>query len=550
MTINHDVLFARIGHWCKVAQDLDGVAGAALVTNVRAAEEDLDTEQHDFQQAVLGSLEQTLDSGLSTLGSLMQQLAGDPIQRLIVETVHLDTPLLNKSIEAALAVLLDQMDDEAESLDASTPGWSVDYGENSSSAGTGDNYGNGVLVCCTQRGDGRVNEFILAETIRCEITSVSNSGTATWTLVGEPLRSALHPEWPGGSGTSRTITSVVAASSNLVPNGDMEDEDQTADDLPDRWIAAVGTLGTDIQLTPTEQQTVTINGGPLAGHYTLTFTDRWGELHATIPLARDATASTVQAALRSLPGLASVTVTATGTSPNYTHTVVFENVPNPAQLTSTSLLTGGSPTITHATLVAGSPYVARGSRCLELVGDGATLTCLQVPINLTARTCYAFNLWAAVDVVPAAGVLTVDLVDGVGGTVVADDQGNNNTLAIDLTGLSATHSPHNVCFHTPLAMPSQVYLRVRLTTALSAGTSLFLDELAMVAMQELYAGGLWAAAFSGPNDFLPEDCAEIVVTNDRAGELHEFLNRFLGLQSRRVLFPTEVSGSQPDTLIQ
>jgi hypothetical protein len=210
----------------------------------------------------------------------------------------------------------------------------------------------------------------------------------------------------------------------------------------------------------------------------------------------------------------------------------------------------GDASMNHATAQAGSPWVARGARCLELVGNGSTLTTLQIPVTLTAQTCYAVNLWAVVDVVPAAGVLAVDLVDGNGGTTLADDQGENNTFSIDLTGLTTTHSAHNGCFHTPLALPSQVYLRIRLTTALSAGTSLFLDELCLVAMQELYAGGLWAAGFSGPNDFQKGDYAELVVANDRAGSLHEWLHRLLNFGGKRFLLPVEAApATQPDSLI-
>lgn len=209
MTINFDTLFARIGKFCYVAQQLDNVAAAALVTNLRAAEEELDTEQHDFQQDVLGTLEQSLDQQLSTIGSMITQLVGVPVQNLIIETVHLDTPLVSKNLDAALAVLIEQMDDQAESVDASTITTSITYGENSSSSGTGDNWGNGFIFLCTKRGDGQVNQFIVAETIRCEITAVSSGGTATWTLQGEPTQPLTNPLWPGGSGTNRTLTSSL-----------------------------------------------------------------------------------------------------------------------------------------------------------------------------------------------------------------------------------------------------------------------------------------------------------------------------------------------------
>ena len=549
MTINFDTLFARVGKFLYVAQQLDDVAAAALVTNLRAAEEELSSESPDFQQAVLGTLEQTLDQQLTTLGSMMTQLVATPTQNLLIETVHLDTPLVTKNLDTALAVLIEQMDDESESVDASTITTAISYGENSSSSGTGDNWGNGFIFLCTKRGDGQVNQFIVPETIRCEITSVSTSGTATWTLQGEPSEQLTNPLWPGGSGTNRTLASNLA-SNGLVPNGNFADSDDHATWLPENWVLSVGTLDTHIRQTSTEQQTVTVNGTPTAGWYTLKFLDRDGDTHTTVPLTYNASASSVQSALRRLPGLGSVTVTSTGTGANLTHTVVFTGVPNPSQLQSTSGLTGGSPTINHATTVAGSPWVARGARCLEFVGDGSTLTTIQVPVSLTGKTCYAFNLWAVVDVTPAAGVLTIDLVDGIGDEVVADDEGTNNTTTLDLTALTTSHQASTVAFHTPSTMPSQVYLRLRLTTALSSGSSLFVDECCLVAMQELYTGGLWAAGFSGPEDFRLEDYCEITVENDRAGSLHEWLHRLLGLGNKRILLPVGApTGSQPDSLI-
>lgn len=549
MTINFDTLFARIGKFLKIAADLETASGTTLVTNCAAAEDELDTEDHDFRQAVLGLYEQALESNLTTVGGMLTQLVGTPVTNLIVETVNQDTPLVQKNITQALAILIEQMDDQSESVDASTVSTSISYGENSSSAGTGDNYGSGILVCCAVRGDGRTNEFILAETIRCEVIAVNSSGQATWKLEGEPTKVATNPRWPGGSGINSTVTSNTASGTNLVTNGTFETEDANQDYLPDGWILTVGTLDTHVRLTNVEQQTVTVNGSPSGGTYTLSFTDRNGNVYTTTSLPYDASASQVQTALRNLPGLSSVTVTSTGNSPNLTHTVLFTNVPAPQALTYTSRLTGGSPTITIAATVEGSGFVARGARALEFVGDGSTLTAIQVPVTLTANTCYCLNLWAIVDVVPAAGVLAIELIDGIGGSVVADDQGTNNALSVVLSDLTTSHTPHHVCFHTPLDMPAKVYLRLRLSTALSNGTSLYLDELALVQMTELYAGGLFIAAFSGPEDFIVGDYADILVSNDRAGVVHEWLNRFLGLQAKKILLPTASPGTQPDSLI-
>ncbi len=105
-----------------------------------------------------------------------------------------------------------------------------------------------------------------------------------------------------------------------------------------------------------EVQTIEIAGDPTGGHYHITALGvETGEI------AWDADASGVQAALRAIPGCASVTVTSAGVSPNYTHTVTFVDVVgNIAEMTSdATALAGGppAPTITHATVRDGADSV-------------------------------------------------------------------------------------------------------------------------------------------------------------------------------------------------
>jgi len=551
MTINFTTLFTRIGKAVNAADDLTASVDTELLADIRAFEDELDTEDHDFRQAVIGTLEASVDNALVTIGGVISTLVATPITNLIIETVYADNSSIVKTLDASLAELIEQMIENGESVEASTIGYSITYGEGvgSSSGTSGDNTGNGKFVFCDQRGDGRVNEFIFAETIRAKCTSANTSGTATWSITCEPSKASLDPTWPGGSGATASITTVTAASSNKITTGDMETVSTVAAYLPYGWTLETGVLGTTIQLTDIEQQTVTVNGTPAAGHYTLTFIDKYSRQHTTAPLAWNATSSSVQSALRTLPFLASVTVTSTGTSPNLTHTVTFVGVPNPTTLTYTSKLTGGSPTITIATPTPGSPYVTRGARCLEIIGNGSELTSLLVSVSLSAKTCYAFNLWACVDVTPAAGVLTVDLIDGDTGGNVEDDQGTANSFTVDLTGLDTIQTACNGFFHTPTTLPRAVYLRVSLTTALSSGTSLFLDELCLVAATRLYVGGPYLACFCGPLEFELEDFVELVVTNTRSGLLHSWLNRLLDLRSKDLLLPTAAIPSQADTLV-
>ena len=554
MTIDFNTLFADAGKIVKVADDLAD-AYQAIDDGVRAYQDAMDDEDQDFQAAVNQGLESALSSLQSQLAGSVSALAGRPLQTLIIETVHADVPLLSKTLANALGILIDQMEDNSESLDATTVDTTVTYGTGGSSSGwEGDNVGNGIIVVTATRGDGQVNAFSLTETIRCAITAVASTGEATWRLTGEPSEPALSPLWPEGSATNRNITSYIGLSSvNRVNNGTFADEDDNAEFLPEYWIATEEDLGVTLRLTDVEVQTVTVNGDPDAGHYMLQFTDSEGRVFSTLPLAYNATQSDVQTALQGLPFLGSVTVSTTGTTPNFTHAVVFYGVPNPHELDYVNNLTsnssGGAPTIVVATTTAGAAEVMRGDRALEFIGDAAENTTLQTSVSLSAVSTYCLCIWCLCDVVPAAGELTIDLIDGIDGTTLDDDEGVANTFAIDLTSLGTYPEPHTAVFRTPRIMPPLVYLRLKLTTPLSSGTSLFVDELALVAMTELYAGGPRVAAFTGAKNFAVGDIAEITVLNNREGELHEWFHRLLGLGGNRTLFPVATPGTQPDTLI-
>jgi hypothetical protein len=102
----------------------------------------------------------------------------------------------------------------------------------------------------------------------------------------------------------------------------------------------------------TETQTVVIGGTPTGGTYTLSGGPLTGTT-GTIPY--NGTALQVQTALQAVaPAGCTVTVTQTGSSPNFTNTVTFTGLTASATaLTySTAGLTGGSPTITVTITVA------------------------------------------------------------------------------------------------------------------------------------------------------------------------------------------------------
>lgn len=548
MSVNFTTLFTRLGKGFALAETLLANASSDAPTGLEAFLDELSGMDETDQVAIGTGVDTALATYQSAAGSAITGLVQTPAQRLLTTMIDDDTPLPNTSLSTVLDELIRQMRVYGETVDASTPSVVISYGEGdtSSSGPPAGNAGNGTFVTSVYRGDGKVNEFILAEEIAAEVTSTNDAaGSSVWKLVGQaPAASALAWNWPLGSGLSKSLTMDVASgSNNKLANGDFEDEDDNATDLPDGWLAAVATLGTTLKLTDVEEQTITINGTPTGGYYVLRWTDQYGRTYWTAPLAYDAASGDVQTALQALPGLSEVTVESTGTSPNYTHTVTLLGVPNPAAFTSQNALTGGStPTITHATLTAGSAYVMRGARAVEFDSNGSQLTSLMCPVALDAQKQYAVCVWMACDVAPAAGAFVVDLVDGVAGTVIADDEGVNNTFTIDATGLAGSFNDYTGVFRTPVDLPATVYLRIRISTPVSSGTSVFLDEASLVEMTELYTGGLYVAAFAGSVDQEVGDDVQLTVSNDRAGEIHEWLDRLFNLRTSRKLLPSDNAG--------
>ncbi len=92
--------------------------------------------------------------------------------------------------------------------------------------------------------------------------------------------------------------------------------------------------------------TLAVSGSPTGGTYTITLVDDVNSSQTTSGLAFNAAASAVQAAIRLLTGHSTATVTATGTTPNFTHTISLKGIERPVTLTATSSLTGGTPVLT------------------------------------------------------------------------------------------------------------------------------------------------------------------------------------------------------------
>lgn len=115
-----------------------------------------------------------------------------------------------------------------------------------------------------------------------------------------------------------------------------------------------------------ESQTVTINGGPTGGTFTLTF-----EGDTTAPIAFDALAAAVQSALEGLDNLEPGDVTVTGAAGGPYSVLFADALGNVTQMTASGAgLTGGtSPTVTVATGAEGTSLTDIGYRAPQVGSD-------------------------------------------------------------------------------------------------------------------------------------------------------------------------------------
>ena len=144
-------------------------------------------------------------------------------------------------------------------------------------------------------------------------------------------------------------------------------------------------------------------------------------------------------------------------------------------------------------------------------------------------------------------MLTVDLFDG--SAVINDDAGTANSFTIAATGLITSFAAKNGVFRLPRTVPELVYLRIRVSTAVSGTSSVFIDHCALAEMNEVYQAGFYAALFGGSVAFSKGDTFTVAATNDRAGSFQTTFDRNFDMRAKRLLLPSAASGTIPDSLI-
>ena len=208
--------------------------------------------------------------------------------------------------------------------------------------------------------------------------------------------------------------------------------------------------------------------------------------------------------------------------------------------------------------------VYAGSAALKITGDaGGTLTELTqefdnstdgTPTALDPTVQKSVNLFVRRDGVAAgAGVLQVAWVDE-NDSVILDEAGTANSFTIDLTALTVNYTSYLSTFRSPSIMPGTVKFRLKLTTALTNGRSVYVDTVSQGDMTQLYTSGPYFAVHSGDVPFQISDYGYTAVTNSRGsgGTLSTFQTLFdtlFGMRQLDLLLPSSSSPAISDSLI-
>lgn len=532
---NHDGLFDCLGKAYYALQKLLEAYGTTVPNAVEAYLTKCDEllDQLDIAATTAG-LPAATDSWREGSGGLASALQA-ACEGLVLELVRREAPGRAERISDAMDYVIDEMKRQGYYVTSNSTGATL-------TAGTGNSGPQPSIAYLLTDDAGNPLPLAIPETLELELGSDNRLA-----VIAGRQRDLLSPRWPEGSDCDQTLP-ILSPNNSLVPYGDMETVDG---ELPRDWILQTGTEGTHVQVTDPEVQTVTISGTPTGGWYVLQYTDPDGKVWATTPLDYNASGAAVQAALREIPDLATVTVSTSGTSPDYTHTITFTGVGgNPNQLTSINGLTGGSsPAIAHNTTTAGDPASWRGAS-LKLISDGTTQTTLYVPVTVEADTSYVLHLWAIRSGAATTGTLEVAVVDGIGGSITTDPAGTQNKLDIDVVGLSnSAHEAKWAGVRFQAADAGILYLRLRFSTAPDSGVAVYLDDLVLVEATRLYRGGPALAVFRAARSATPGQYWTLEVTNDRAGAVLEWTSRVFRLDELELALPTSGTTLIPDSVI-
>jgi hypothetical protein len=207
-----------------------------------------------------------------------------------------------------------------------------------------------------------------------------------------------------------------------------------------------------------------------------------------------------------------------------------------------------------------SSVVYRTGNSLQFEGTGSSpLSAVVQPFGvssngtagtLTPSTVYTFNCFMQKSAGLVAGAITISLVNS-SNAIINDISGTAISFTILYSTLTASWAPYSFSFAAPNTLPSTYKWKIAVSTALTSGQSVYIDDACLVQPTPVYANGPYCAVFAGATNFLIGDTITVTVANNYAGLNQTYWNRLFNLQGMGLQLPSFNNGSQTisDTLI-
>lgn len=210
------------------------------------------------------------------------------------------------------------------------------------------------------------------------------------------------------------------------------------------------------------------------------------------------------------------------------------------------------------------PLYSDGVYGISFNGDGSTLSEIRQKFNdssvgtagvLLPQRSYAVGFWAKVlSSAPAAGIMTVKLVDG-NGTTINDDAGTANSTTFAITGWTTSYVFKSIVFRTPKLLPDTYYLDVKISTAITNAKTAYINGLGVSLMDNLYDGGPSVKIFPGATKWVANDGWTLANANNFAtatyasGNFQSLFDLWFDMRGQGQLLPTSGSPTRANTLI-
>lgn len=187
------------------------------------------------EQAAVVNLPAAVPAFRLTDATYLGVLANAASQSSILQ-VNRDSPLTPYTFAGSFARVRAQMVSTSQSIQRATLGSTVTVG--------GSNDGNTKVFVSTTNVYGDPLDSTFAETMTVTCTSQGSGFASSFSVVGQPLVATTAYNWPGGSGTSATLTAVDPAVDGIVTNSSLDTF--TVANTPDDWSIINGSAGSTV----------------------------------------------------------------------------------------------------------------------------------------------------------------------------------------------------------------------------------------------------------------------------------------------------------------